>query len=392
MRLGFVAPAVLSLAVAVACGGEADPSQVQGGSAANSNNGAGGNGLIIGGGSAASGNTANGSSVMPGSECATSSADGEAVPVDLYFMVDITGSMNCPVPDTGPCLGGNGPPPGGGDSRWSVVSTALKAFVADQANKDLGMGMQFFPSKSRNICSVNSYAMPATEIGPLSMTAAAMTTQIDRQSPGGETPTVPSLQAAIEHATAWAKSHPTHKVAVVYATDGYPHGCDKNNTIPNAAMLAAAAYAATPSISTYVLGVGPNLMDLEQIAAAGSNMTTKAFLVDTSQNAATQLSTALAAIRGKAVVDCTYTIPPPPAGQTLDPGKVNVAYTDSSGKVTNLAQDAAGVACAQGAGWQYSADGNQINLCGSACTAVKGDPGGKIKVLFGCSTEVGNPP
>ncbi|MES1174781.1 MAG: hypothetical protein ABUL62_10690 [Myxococcales bacterium] len=41
---------------------------------------------------------------------------------------------------------------------------------------------------------------------------------------------------------------------------------------------------------------------------------------------------------------------------------------------------------------QYSTDGKQIDLCGAACNAVKADPGGMIQVLFGCTTEVGNPP
>jgi hypothetical protein len=395
MRLGFVAPAVLSLFVAVACGGKDDPSQVQGGgTAATGNNGTGGNGLVVGGdGTAASANSANGPGVDPGNACATSAADGEPIPVDLYFMVDTTGSMNCPVPDKGPCTGFNGKPPPG-DTRWTVVSAALKSFVADQANKDLGMGLRFFPTQTRNedICAARSYAKPNTEIGPLSTNAPALTVQINAQQPDGETPTVPSLQAAIDHASAWAKAHPTHKVAVVYSTDGYPRGCDRTNTIDTAATIAAAAFAATPSISTYVLGVGPNLTDLEKIATAGSNGTTKAFLVDTSQNAATQLSAALAAIRGKAVVDCTYTIPAPPSGQTLEAGKVNVNYTDSKGTVTKVLQDAPNVTCDKGIGWQYSADGTQINLCGSACSAVKADPGGKIQVLFGCTTEVGNPP
>ena len=391
MRLRIVAPAVLSLFVAVACGSSGDQSQVQGGGPVG-NNGSGGSGLVIGGGSAASGNTANGSSVDPGSACANTAADGEAVQVDLYFMVDTTGSMNCPVPDQGQCVGSNGPPPAG-DTRWSVLSTALKSFVADQANKDLGMGIKFFPTKNMNqLCQASAYATPATEIAPLSANAAGVTMQIDMQTPGGNTPTVPSLQAAIDHATAWAKANPTHKVVVVYATDGYPQGCTNSNTIPNAAKIAAAAYAATPSIATYVLGVGPNLTDLEQIADAGSNKTTPAFLVDTTQNAATQLSAALAAIRGKAAVDCTYTIPAPPKGQTLDPLKVNVAYTNSAGVVTNLQQDAPDVTCDKGSGWEYSADGKQINLCGSACATVKGDPGGKIQVLFGCKTDVGNPP
>ncbi|MET0793063.1 MAG: vWA domain-containing protein [Polyangiaceae bacterium] len=403
MRLGFVAPAVLSLFVAVACAGKDDASQVQGGgtaangndgSAANGNNGIGGGGLVIGGGTAASGNSTstagNGSDpVGPGSECATSAADGEPVPVDLYFMVDTTGSMNCPVPQQGECNGDPGPPKTG-DSRWTVVSAALKTFVADPANQDLGVGINFFPSKDdKKICQANAYATPLVEIGPLSTTGPALTTNINMQSPGGQTPTVPSLQAAIQHATAWAKANPTHRVAVVYATDGYPKGCT-GNTIPAAAALAKAGFAANPSIPVYVLGVGPNLSDLNTIADSGG--TTKAFLVDTTQDAAAQLSAALAAIRGNAALDCTYTIPAPPSGQSLETGKVNVTYTNSAGVVTKVYQDAMGVSCDKGIGWQYSADGKQINLCGSACSAVKADPGGKIQVLFGCMTEVGNPP
>jgi hypothetical protein len=392
MRLGFVAPAVLSLFVAVACGGSEDQSQVQGGgSAASGNIGAGG-GLVIGGdGTAASGNTANGTgdSFDPNSACANSAADGEPIPVDLYFMVDTTGSMNCPVPEKGACNGDPGPPKMG-ESRWTVVSAALKAFVADPTNQGLGVGMNFFPSKDeQQICNVSAYANPPVEIGPLSMTSAAITMNISAQTPGGQTPTVPSLQAAIQHATTWAKANPTHRVAVVYATDGYPKGC-RNNTIDAAATLAKAGFAATPSIPVYVLGVGPNLTNLDSIALSGG--TKKAFLVDTTQDAAAQLTAALATIRGNAVLDCTYSIPPAPTGQSLEPGKVNVNYTNSQGVATKVLQDPAGVSCDKGSGWQYSSDGKQINLCGAACNAVKADPGGKIRVLFGCTTEVGNPP
>jgi hypothetical protein len=183
--------------------------------------------------------------------------------------------------------------------------------------------------------------------------------------------------------------NPTHKVAVVYSTDGYPMGCN-NDSIAAAATEAATAFGATPSIPTYVLGLGSNLSDLNMIAASGG--TTKAFLIDTTGNAATELSTALAAIRTTAVVGCTYTIPPPPAGQTLDASKVNVTYTDPAGKVMSVDQDPAGTTCDKGSGWEYSADGKQINLCGSLCTSIKANPGGSLKVLFGCATVVGNPP
>lgn len=401
MRLGLVVALGSSLFVALACGGTDDGSKVEGSGATGSGTGLGigGSQLDVGrGGGAATGSSntsggGTGDAFDPNAACATSAADGEPVPVDLYFMVDITGSMNCPVPDVDACDTDPGPPKMG-ESRWTVVSAALKSFLGDPKNQGLGVGMRFFPTQGRqinNICSVNAYLTPAVEVGPLPGSSMSLVTAIDMQAPGGTTPTVPSLTAAVQHATTWAKAHPTHRVAVVYATDGYPRGCT-GNTIDAAAQVARAAFQQTPSIPTYVLGVGPNLSSLEQIAAAGSNDKTKAFLVDTSQDAAAQLTAALSGIRNNAVLDCTYTIPKPPAGQQLETGKVNVTYTNSAGTVLKVKQDPAGTACSAGAGWQYSADGSQINLCGSACNAVKADPKGKLQVLFGCATEIGNPP
>ena len=129
---------------------------------------------------------------------------------------------------------------------------------------------------------------------------------------------------------------------------------------------------------------------MNTIAENGGTKT--AFLVDTTQNAAAQLSAALGSIRTTTALDCTYTIPPPPAGEALQPGMVNVNYTNSAGTVTTVLQDPDGTPCSAGSGWQYSADGNQINLCGKACNDVKADKGGKIQVLFGCATKIGEPP
>lgn len=399
MRLGFVAPIILSL-FAAACGGKEEQSQVTGNGSAGTGSvytgSGGGFAFDYGGGTSVGSSTSTGGTgdtFDPNSACANSAADGEPVPVDLYFMVDITGSMNCPVPDNGPCETDPGPP-ASGESRWTLVSAALKSFVADSKNQGLGMGIRFFPSHDGggNTCSTNTYLKPEVEIAELPGAAPPLVTAVGNQSPGGTTPTVPSLDAALQHATVWAKAHPTHRVAVVYATDGYPKGCS-GNTITAAAQLATAAYAKTPSIPTYVLGVGPNLASLEQIAAAGSASKTKAFLVDTAQNAAAQLAAALGSIRTSTALDCTYTIPAPPAGQMLLPGQVNVSFTDSNGVVSKVLQDPANVSCAAGSGWQYSADKSQIDLCGKACTDVKANPGGKIKVLFGCgTTEIGNPP
>ena len=400
MRFGQVGPVFFgSIFIALACGSNSDESKVGGAAGANgninTNNTA---GFLNVGDGASTGNPTGGggSTVDPNSACATSSADGEPTQVDLYFMVDITGSMNCPVPDGGVACDMAAGPPAMGESRWTVVSAALKSFVADPQNQGLGVGLRFFPvggnggGNNNAACNVNSYATPNVEIGPLSMTSTALTSAIDMQRPNGTTPTVPSLTAAIDHATTWAKAHPTHRVAVVYATDGQPNGCGNSNTVQNAAATALKGALATPSIPTYVLGVGPNLANLNSIAENGG--TKAAFLVDTAGNAAAQLSAALASIRSTTALDCTYTVPAPPAGQALEPGKVNITYTNGAGVETTIAQDPAGTACSAGSGWQYSADGKQINLCGKACDNVKADKGGKIKVLFGCATQIGEPP
>ncbi|HET7543239.1 MAG TPA: vWA domain-containing protein [Polyangiaceae bacterium] len=403
MRLVQVAPVFFGTLIALACGSNVDESKVAGGSASNGNinpgNTAGsGIGDINTGSGNGTGNSNGGSSsVDQNSACTQTSADGQPTQVDLYFMVDITGSMNCPVPDGGVMCDMAQGPPTSGDSRWTVVSAALKAFIADPANQTLGVGLRFFPIAGSMggpggggaACNASSYATPNVEIGPLSMTAQPLTAAIDMQMPNGSTPTVPSLTAALSHATAWAQAHPTHRVAVVYATDGQPNGCGNTNTVDQAAATALRAALGTPSIPTYVLGVGPSLANLNSIAENGG--TKSAFLVDTSGNAAQQLSAALATIRATSALDCTYTVPTPPSGQALEPGKVNVEYTNSAGMVTKILQDPAGTSCDAGSGWQYSADGKQINLCGKACTDVKADKGGKLQVLFGCSTQVGIP-
>jgi len=286
-----------------------------------------------------------------------------------------------------------------GESRWTVVSAALKAFVADPQNQGLGVGMRFFPDQ--NLCSVNAYATPTVEIGPLSMTSQPLITAIDMVMPNGYTPTVPSLTGAITHATTWAQQNPTHRVAVVFATDGQPNGCGVSSAAQQAAAVKEAAAVAlkaalgSPSIPTYVLGVGPDLDNLNLIAVNGG--TKAAFLVDTSANAATQLSAALASIRSTTALDCTYTIPTPPAGKMFVDKEVNIEYTSGAGVVTKVgpsAKDAAGndLDCATVNGWQYSGDKKQINLCGKTCTDVKADKAGKIQVLFGCPTQAEEPP
>ncbi len=63
--------------------------------------------------------------------CATHTEVAQQLPLDLYFMLDSSGSMS----DLA----------GAQQSKWSDVVTAMTAFVKDPASAGIGVGLQYFP-------------------------------------------------------------------------------------------------------------------------------------------------------------------------------------------------------------------------------------------------------
>ncbi len=63
--------------------------------------------------------------------CAIRSVEAVRTPLDIFFMLDTSGSMNDLVAN--------------GTSKWSQVSAAVAAFAADPASAGLGIGIQYFP-------------------------------------------------------------------------------------------------------------------------------------------------------------------------------------------------------------------------------------------------------
>jgi hypothetical protein len=87
-------------------------------------------------------------------------------------------------------------------------------------------------------------------------------------------------------------------------------------------------------------------------------------------------------------VACELTVPPPPAGEKLDPDKVNVTYVPGTGGMGESFLRDDSKPCEAGAnGWQYNADKTKIFLCGDACKKVQADLGAKVNVEFGCETK-----
>jgi len=84
---------------------------------------------------------------------------------------------------------------------------------------------------------------------------------------------------------------------------------------------------------------------------------------------------------------CTYTIPSPGGGKTVDPNKVNVSFTPPGGQPKTIPKVKHAGECATKAGWYYDNDQKPttVTLCPNLCKSLGN---GKVKVLFGCKTIV----
>ncbi len=246
-------------------------------------------------------------------------------------------------------------------------------------------------------CDAAAYAAPSAAIAALPGAATSLLTSIDSKMPSGNTPTAPALSGALQQASAWASAHANHRVVAVLATDGLPTECMPTD-IAAVAGIAAAGVAARPSISTFVIGVfAPSDIaqgaqsNLNAIAAQGG--TTKAFLVDTTQDVSKQFLTALDTIRG-ARLACEFQIPSSAIDQTLDFGHVNVQLT-SQGRADVVYYVGSASACdAATGGWYYdvaptAGTPTKIIACPASCSAFQAaEVGASVGIAVGCTTVV----
>jgi hypothetical protein len=306
--------------------------------------------------------------------CATATVTAMTSPLDLYVMLDQSGSMTDPVS-------------GGGD-KWSAVTSALSSFVAQPGLTGISMGLQYFglePDGIDDSCTASDYATPEVEIAALPGVGGMITASMATHSPSTGTPTSAALQGAINHASAWATAHTGDVAAVVLATDGDPEECDTNLT--HIDTIAATGYAATPKIATFVIGVGTDTSNLNGIAMSGG--TTSAFIVDTNSNVNAQFLAAMNAIRNSA--SCQYQIPVPTDGSMPNFNEVNVVFTPSNGSPMTIPQVPSAAMCpATGDGWYYNnpAAPTAILLCTSTCGTIQADASGSVNIALGCSTVI----
>ncbi|HVY25946.1 MAG TPA: vWA domain-containing protein [Polyangiaceae bacterium] len=322
--------------------------------------------------------------VDPTKACATESRDSKPLLVDVYVLIDKSVSMFCPTTDvTCDKSPSNTPPP----TRWSAITEAVSKFVQDPASAEIGVGLGFFPLTMpvADQCEVSNYSTPIVPIAPAKDSAAAIVSQIKAQVVGGNTPTHKALAGAFEYVKSYTAQTPGHTAAVLLVTDGLPFSCGESHTTTLTVPVAQMGFASTPSIKTYVVGIGDTAA-LDALALAGSNNQTHYF--DGNGDVSAKIQAALKSV--STTITCDYTIPT--GGKPIDFGLVNIeAKLGDTGTSMPLGNVPSAAQCDARGGWYYDANPpatpSKITLCPQSCDPLKATENSSVQVLYGCATR-----
>lgn len=335
-----------------------------------------------------------------GSACAGWSTEGEQLPAILQLVVDVSGSMDDPAP-------------GGRGSKWQVTQGALRDAITGLP-ASTGVGMLYYPNGSTPASNsagnvsrcINVGAMVATNLLGAAGAPHRQTVlnSLSQPRPANYTPTHDAYHHALEVGLKPVQSSAPKFMLLI--TDGAPtmsFGCVRPNNgvmdMPTEPIIAAVAAARTAGIRSFIIG-SPGSEEssesntdmrpwLSRAASAGG--TAAAGCSDSGPNfchmdmtQAPDFGAALAAGLSSVatqIASCTYSIPTPPAGQTIDRGAINLIIHADSGDTLVLPDNQG--ECSEG--WRFDADGN-VELCGATCDDVKADSSAQVELLFGCGS------
>jgi hypothetical protein len=148
---------------------------------------------------------------------------------------------------------------------WAALTQGFSEFVNDDQSNGIGVGLQVFGDD----CDPQQYAVPLVPIAVLPGNASALQAALPITA-SLVTSTVPTLTGTLQYARDWTTSHADSLTAAVLLTDASPGVCDglSGDYIAAASQLARDAYQASPSIATYVIGIGVST-NVDTLASAG---------------------------------------------------------------------------------------------------------------------------
>lgn len=192
---------------------------------------------------------------------------------------------------------------------------------------------------------------------------------IESQSPNGNTPTPPAIDAA---AALFAANPPPmgSPPIIVLATDGLPNSCNGNDSQPESVLAAKNAY--TKGVRTFILGIaGVNDTFLQAMANAGqgvqANQPNAKYYT---ANSPAELQMAFQQIIG-GVVSCELNIN----------GTVDVEQAKGGSVTLN------GMQLMYGTEWEV-VNGTTIRLIGGACDRLKSSTNPQVQASFPCGSII----
>ena len=337
--------------------------------------------------------------------CAEAHASAALVPVNLLFVMDSSGSMQCNPPPIDPACD---LPKKIDESALSKWESTVRVLLGDGnsgsagpgvlpvliGKQGLSAGLLTFPSDDR--CAVLPDGELTTPINPLTDAQLARLTDALSLEPAGETPLagaairgLEALRSGLVAGSLAGKSH------LVLMTDGVetcqPQALDdleeyltiaRDSFGINTSVIGAPGSESARSLLSELAFLGGTAKsdDCSHGAAALDHGDCHVDLTQ-SDDFLKDLSATFEAIVSSAKVRCDFAVP---KDAFVDPDKVNVRFEDGQGHETVFLRDDRDCD-SEANGWQYTSDKKEkIVLCGHACNDVRASSEGRVRVEFGC--------
>jgi hypothetical protein len=340
----------------------------------------------------------------------------------LEFVLDISGSMDDP----------SDPNSANAASKWQVFAQTLPS-IYSALPQTFAVGSIYFSvqsqRRSQNQCySANSHDVPIAVMNGTQLNA--LDSSVNAVQTGGSTPTYQAWSHGLDLVTAWTpgpNDPPQLATAgryLVLITDGIPTIGQTSDCTSTSTGIAESEYdaeigliaqrGAAAGVKTFVVGVvGSNdpqgsgydpLYKLSQVAVAGQTEPPGCtpvsgvplnndvnprgsychYDLSTSSNLGSDLATALGSI-ASTMLSCAYVIPPPPAGQTIDPNNTTLVFTDGATGDTKIILRNTSSTCDQG--WHFTdSTYTSLEICGTSCNALQANSASSLKLVFNCDT------
>ncbi|MBK9000164.1 MAG: VWA domain-containing protein [Myxococcales bacterium] len=314
-----------------------------------------------------------------GDACAATTVKAEPAPLDMFIMLDNSGSMGSD------CNIGQSTV-----SKWCYSINALSQFF-QSAPAGTGVALQYFPKcwKSTAECTTGaSCAVAEVPLGQLPGNLAPLQSSLNTNAPLGGTPMEAALHGLAKYTT--QNQQPGRVMIGIFVTDGVPEGCTTNaNTLAGIVQ----SHLTNDKIKTFVIGMdGADFGTLDTIAAPGGASphtqycggSSPCYSYDVDNGNPAAFTAVLAAIQ-KSAVACQFSMPTTDGG-IVDPSKVEVQYFPAGNPPAQKLPKVTNAAACSGGGWYFDNNANpkSILLCPSSCTIVQLDTKAKIDISLGC--------